>query len=357
MTRPGTAGPPGPPDPEDPTGPEDMPVPGEPLPSEESLPPTERRNPAGTGLDRLGTAELLALINREDAGVPGAVAAALPAIEALVEAGLTALARGGRVHYFGAGSSGRAALADAAELLPTYGVGPETVCPHLAGGPAAGRTADEAAEDRADGIDTAGVRAGDLVIGISASGRTAYVGAALAHGRAAGAVTALISGDPAAPLAARADLHIVLATGPEVVTGSTRMKAATAQKLALNMFSTALMVRTGRTWSDLMVTASAGNAKLRRRAVRTLSAACGVSAAEAERALRACGDDTATALVSLLAGVGAGAAAAALRAAGGLPAAAVRQLTAAPAAPAAPTPPAGSPPTAAPAVQHPEDRP
>ncbi|MFF1953381.1 N-acetylmuramic acid 6-phosphate etherase, partial [Kitasatospora herbaricolor] len=335
MTRPGTAGPPDPPDPETSPGPEDMPVPTEPLPPEEPLPPSERRNPASTGLDRLGTAELLALINREDAGVPGAVAAALPAIEALVEAGLAALARGARVHYFGAGSSGRAALADAAELLPTYGVGPETVCPHLAGGPAAGRTADEAAEDRTDGIETAGVRAGDLVIGISASGRTAYVGAALAHGRAAGAVTALISGDPAAPLAARADLHIVLATGPEVLTGSTRMKAATAQKLALNMFSTALMVRTGRTWSNLMVTASAGNAKLHRRAVRTLSVACGVPAAEAERALRACGDDTATALVSLLAGVGAGAAAAALRAAGGLPAAAVRQLTAA-AAPGAP---------------------
>ncbi|MET9613874.1 N-acetylmuramic acid 6-phosphate etherase [Kitasatospora indigofera] len=331
MTRPGTAGPP---------APEDPPVTGGPLPSEESLPPTERRNPASTGLDRLGTAELLALINREDADVPGAVAAALPAIEALVEAGLAALARGGRVHYFGAGSSGRAALADAAELLPTYGVGPETVCPHLAGGPAAGRTADEAAEDRADGADTADVRAGDLVIGISASGRTAYVGAALTHGRAAGAVTALLSGDPAAPLAAHADLHVVLATGPEVVTGSTRMKAATAQKLALNMFSTALMVRTGHTWSNLMVTASTGNAKLHRRAVRTLSLACGVPAAEAERALRACEGRTATALVSLLAGVGPEAAGAALRAAGGLPPAAVRQLAA---------------PAAAPVVNDPED--
>ncbi|MFC9329753.1 N-acetylmuramic acid 6-phosphate etherase [Kitasatospora sp. NPDC057015] len=295
--------------------------------SEDSLPPSERRNPASIGLDRLGTAELLALINREDATVPGAVAVALPSIEALVGAGLATLARGGRVHYFGAGASGRAALADAVELLPTYGVGPETVCPHLAGGPPAGGTADEAAEDRADGVDADHVRAGDLAIGISASGRTPYVGAALARSRAAGAVTALISGDPAAPLAADADLHIVLDTGPEVVTGSTRMKAGTAQKLTLNMFSTALMVRTGHTWSNLMVTASASNAKLRRRAVRTLTRASGAAVDEAEQALHDCADETATALVSLTTGAGPAAARAALREAGGLPWAAVRTLT------------------------------
>lgn len=301
---------------------------GTPPPSADAaLPPSERRNPASNGLDRLGTAELLALINREDAAVPGVVAAALPEIETLVEAGLAALARGARVHYFGAGASGRAALADAVELLPTYGVGPETVCPHLAGGPAAGRTADEAAEDRADGADAADVRPGDLVIGISASGRTAYVGAALAHGRRAGAGTALISADPASPLAVHADLHVVLDTGPEVVTGSTRMKAGTAQKLALNMFSTALMVRTGRTWSNLMVTASAGNDKLHRRAVRTLEEACGVSAERASEVLRACDGESATALVALTAGTGVTAARAALRAAGGLPRVAVRTLT------------------------------
>jgi N-acetylmuramic acid 6-phosphate etherase len=292
-----------------------------------ALPPSERRNPASAGIDRLGTAELLALINREDATVPGAVAAALPGIEALVEAGLAALAGGGRIHYFGAGASGRAALADAVELLPTYGAGPETVCPHLAGGERAGRAADEAAEDRADAADAADVRAGDLAIGITASGRTPYVGAALARARAAGAVTALVSGDPASPLAGRADLHIALDTGPEVVTGSTRMKAGTAQKLALNMFSTALMVRSGRTWSNLMVAASACNEKLHRRAVRTLVEACGVSADDAGRALRASGGETATALVALTTGAGAEEARAALRAAGGLPWAAVRRLT------------------------------
>ncbi|MER5864821.1 N-acetylmuramic acid 6-phosphate etherase [Kitasatospora sp. NPDC002040] len=291
------------------------------------LPPSERRNPASTGIDRLGTAELLALINREDATVAPAVAAALPELTALVETALTVLAAGGRVHYFGAGASGRAALADAVELSPTYGVGPETVCPHLAGGPAAQRSADEAAEDRTDAGADAHLRPGDLVVGVSASGRTPYVGAALAGAREAGAATALLSTDPDAPLARFADLHVVLATGPEVVTGSTRMKAATAQKLALNMFSTALMVRTGRTWSNLMVAASAGNAKLHRRAVRTLVEAAGVPAAEAERALLESAGETATALVALVTGAGTPAARAALHTTGGRPWAAVRRLT------------------------------
>ncbi|MGW0858248.1 N-acetylmuramic acid 6-phosphate etherase [Streptomyces sp. NPDC002690] len=265
------------------------------------LPPTERRNPATFELDRLRTPELLALINREDATAPAAVRAALPDLARLVELAEHVLAGGGRVHYYGAGAGGRIALNDALELGPTYGVGPETVVAHLAGGPVAGSTAVEDAEDTGPSGTPDDPVARDLVIGVTASGRTPYVIQALRAARTVGAVTALLSGDAEAPAAAHADLHVVLDTGPEVVTGSTRMKAGTAQKLALNAFSTALMVRTGRTWSNLMVAASARNAKLRARAVRTLVTACDVTAERAESRLDACDGETATALVSLLA--------------------------------------------------------
>ncbi|MFD7134779.1 N-acetylmuramic acid 6-phosphate etherase [Streptomyces sp. NPDC059894] len=266
-----------------------------------ALPPTERRNPASLGLDQLCTSELLELINREDATAPAAVRAALPQLTRLVDLAERTLAGGGRIHYYGAGAGGRIALNDALELGPTYGVGPETVVAHLAGGVAAGSAAIENAEDTGPVEAPNAPVAEDLVIGVTAGGRTPYVIEALRAARAEGAATALLSGDPQAPAAAHADLHIVLATGPEVVTGSTRMKAGTAQKLALNAFSTALMVRTGRTWSNLMVTASAANAKLRDRAVRTLVTACQVTPQRAESCLDACGGETATALVTLMA--------------------------------------------------------
>ncbi|MFE0459645.1 N-acetylmuramic acid 6-phosphate etherase [Kitasatospora sp. NPDC058965] len=302
-------------------------MPAEPRTVRAALPPTEARHPLSTALDDLDTLPLLELINDQDATVPGAVRAALPQLAALVEAGLAALRGGGRVHYYGAGAGGRIALGDALELGPTYGVGPEAVLAHLAGGPAAATGAVEAAEDGApDPVDPDRPVAGDLVIGVTASGRTPYVARALADARAAGAVTALLSGDPAAAAAVHADLHVVLATGPEVVTGSTRMKAGTAQKLALNAFSTALMVRSGRTWSNLMVAASARNGKLRARAVRTLVTACGVTTERATACLDACGDETATALVVLTTGAAPARARAALAAHGGRPFAAVRAL-------------------------------
>ncbi|WP_406482114.1 N-acetylmuramic acid 6-phosphate etherase [Streptomyces sp. NBC_01615] len=229
------------------------------------------------------------------------------------------------MHYYGAGAGGRLALGDALELGPTYGVGTEAVVAHLAGGAAAGARALEHAEDSwRDGDDPPA--AGDLAIGVTASGRTPYVAAALNAARAAGAVTALLSGDPGAPAAVHADLHIVLDTGPEVITGSTRMKAGTAQKLALNSFSTALMVRTGRTWSNLMVAASARNAKLRARAVRTLVTACQVSAERAKSCLAACDGETATALVALTAHTTPERARAALARGGGRPFAALAEL-------------------------------
>ncbi|MGF1427886.1 N-acetylmuramic acid 6-phosphate etherase [Kitasatospora sp. LaBMicrA B282] len=308
-------------------GPLDHPDPADPA-EHPDLPPTERRNPASLALDRLDTAELLALINDQDATVPGVVRAALPQLAELVEAGLRTLRAGGRVHYYGAGTGGRLALGDAVELGPTYGVGPEQVVAHLAGGPRTAARARENAEDRPpDQDEPTPPTAGDLVIGITASGGTPYVVSALRAARAAGAVTALLSGNPQAPAAAFADLHVLLDTGPEVVTGSTRMKAGTAQKLALNAFSTALMVRSGRTWSNLMVTASAGNAKLRARAVRTLVTAARVTPEQAVAALDAAAGETVTALVALVGGATPEAARGALRRAQGQPWAAVQELT------------------------------
>ncbi|MFI6151681.1 N-acetylmuramic acid 6-phosphate etherase [Kitasatospora sp. NPDC051170] len=299
----------------------------DPAPGTAHLPPTEARHPLSTELDTLDTPALLRLINDQDATVAGAVRAALPQLEQLVEAAVDALAHGGRVHYYGAGAGGRIALGDALELGPTYGIGPETVVAHLAGGSrAAGRTAEHAEDTAPDVAEDDPPVAGDLVIGVTASGRTPYVLGALARARAAGAATALLSGDPAATAAAHADLHVVLATGPEVVTGSTRMKAGTAQKLALNAFSTALMVRTGRTWSNLMVAASARNGKLRARAVRTLVTACQVTPEQAADCLDRCAGETATALVALSTGAAPERARAVLADHGGRPFAAVRAL-------------------------------
>lgn len=299
----------------------------DPAPGAGQLPPTEARHPLSAELDTLDTPALLRLINDQDATVAGAVRAALPQLAQLVEAGVEALAHGRRVHYYGAGAGGRIALGDALELGPTYGIGPETVVAHLAGGPqAAGRAAEHAEDTTPDATEDDPPVAGDLVIGVTASGRTPYVLGALARARAAGAATALLSADQAAPAAVHADLHVVLATGPEVVTGSTRMKAGTAQKLALNAFSTALMVRTGRTWSNLMVTASARNGKLRARAVRTLVTACQVTPERAADSLDRCSGETATALVALSTGATPERARAALADHGGRPFAAVRAL-------------------------------
>ncbi|MDH6119339.1 N-acetylmuramic acid 6-phosphate etherase [Kitasatospora sp. GAS204B] len=291
------------------------------------LPPTEHRNPASLELDRMDTTAILELINDQDATVPGAVRAALPQLAELVEAGLRTLRAGGRVHYFGAGTGGRLALGDAVELGPTYGVGEEHFVAHLAGGHRTAAVAREGAEDEPpDPAERQPADERDLAIGITAGGGTPYVTAALRAARAVGATTALLSGNPHAPAAAFADLHVLLDTGPEVVTGSTRMKAGTAQKLALNAFSTALMVRSGRTWSNLMITASAANTKLRERAVRNLMTACQVSRHQAEEALDACGGQTPTALVALVGGSTPERARAALERNHGRPWAAVREL-------------------------------
>ncbi|MGW3660714.1 N-acetylmuramic acid 6-phosphate etherase [Streptomyces sp. NPDC005151] len=296
------------------------------------LPRTEQRNAASLELDRLDTAAILRLINDQDATVPGVVRAALPALTELVGAALDVLDRGGRVHYFGAGASGRTALGDALELGPTYGVGPEIVCAHLAGGSDAAASAREHVEDhRETGLaDAADVTSADLVIGVTASGRTPYVSGAFEKARAAGAATALLSCVPEDVSGEKVDVFVFLDTGAEVVTGSTRMKAGTAQKLALNSFSTTLMVKSGRTWSNLMVAASARNDKLRRRAVRTLMAACQVSEAEAVASLAEADGETPTALVALAAGVSPDVARGALAEHNGQPWAALRHLAGTP---------------------------
>jgi len=273
----------------------------------ESLPvrsPTEERHPGSSEIDTLGAADVVATILAEDAGVAAAVAARAAAITALVQRGVQALAGGGRIVYVGAGTSGRLAVLDAAELLPTYGVGPDQVRGHIAGGERAMLHPVEGAEDDpAGGRDAvADVTAADLVIGVAASGRTPYVAGALAHARSVGAGTGLVSCNPQAPLVELADLPVLVDTGPEVITGSTRMKAGTAQKMVLNTFSTAVMVRLGKVYSNLMIDVLPTNEKLRGRVLRMLSQASGADLDRCRTVLQAAGTPRA-ALVCLLADV------------------------------------------------------
>ncbi len=266
--------------------------------------PTEQRNAASAEIDTMDTAGVLRVINQADAAVPGAVAGALDALRAAVDLAVGALRGGGRVHYFGAGSSGRYGALDAAEIPPTFGLPVDRFVAHLAGGPAALVRAVENVEDdeQAGRDDAAGVAAGDVVVGLAASGRTPYVRGALTAARELAAATVLISSNPAAPLAALADVHVLLDTGPEVVTGSTRMKAGTAQKMALHSFSTAVLVRLGHTYSNLMIDVAPNNAKLRARQVAILEMATGAGEDDCLAALAGAGGDLRVALVTVLAG-------------------------------------------------------
>ena len=263
------------------------------------LSPTEQRNPRSAGLDELDTLGVLKVMNGEDQAVLTAVANVLPQLAELVDIAAKRMRRGGTVHYFGAGTSGRLGVLDASELLPTFNLEPGRVVGHIAGGQAALVNAVENAEDSADDGRRVGGELGpdDVAIGIAASGSTPYVRGALEAAGAAGAHTVLISNNPQAPVAEAAAAHIVLDTGPEVVTGSTRLKAGTAQKLTLNGFSTALMVALGRTWRNLMVSVVATNDKLRERTVRILCEAADLPDGDARELLEQCGGDLKTALV------------------------------------------------------------
>jgi N-acetylmuramic acid 6-phosphate etherase len=277
--------------------------------------PTEERNLATVDIDTQPTLDLVRMISLEDHRVPAAVADTLPLIAVAVDHAVETLRAGGRLHYFGAGTSGRLAVIDAAELPPTYGIEPGRVLAHHAGGRDALLQAVEEVEDNMElgARDAAEVHAADFAIGISASGRTPYVISALRVAARAGAHTALISSNPASPYGVEVDVHIGVDTGPEVVMGSTRMKAGTAAKVVLNSISTAAMVRLGLTYSNLMIGVNGTNAKLRARLVRMLMAATGMGRTGCERALAGAGGDTRVALVSLLGEVPPRVAAAALR--------------------------------------------
>ena len=267
--------------------------------------PTEERNPASAELDALDARGMVDVILGEDATVAAAVQARAGEIAALVETCVEAIAAGGTVHYLGAGTSGRLAVLDAVELAPTFNADPSMVTAHLAGGDGAFLTAVEGAEDSREAgaeLVRSRCRAGDVVIGLAASGRTPFVAGALEEARAAGMPTALISANPRAALAPLADHPILLDVGPEVVTGSTRMKAGTAQKLTLNALSTATMVRLGTTFGNLMIDVRPTNAKLVARTVRMLVQASGQSPQRAAEVLQAAEGSVRTALVALLSG-------------------------------------------------------
>lgn len=284
-----------------------------------ATPPTEKRNPRTTDIDLLPTPAVLALLHAEDALVPAAVKPVLGALAGVVDEAAERVRRGGRVHYFGAGSSGRIAVLDATELVPTFGLAPGIVTAHLAGGDDAMERAMEGAEDdEASGAaDAAAATPADLVLGLSASGRTPYVAGALTASAGRGAFTAVVTCNPGSPLRSLARVAIVADTGPEAIAGSTRLKATSALKLILNSFSTALMVRLGKTYSNLMVEVSATNDKLRVRKVRILREASGADGVASAAALTQADGDLRSALVALLAGVGAEQARQALQAAGG----------------------------------------
>ena len=267
--------------------------------------PTEERHPGTHDLDSMSTLELLETLNDEDARVAPAVLQVLPELAVVVDLAVGRIRAGGSVHYFGAGTSGRLAVIDAAELRPTFNAPDGLFVAHHAGGAGALLRAVENVEDNAGlgAEDASVVGPGDVVLGLTASGRTPYVAGALATARSRGALTILITANPRAELAGEVEHVLAVDTGPEVITGSTRLKAGTAQKLVLNGFSTAVMVRLGRTWSNLMVDMVATNAKLRGRVIRILCEATGADEIAARKALDLASGELKPALVSLLAGV------------------------------------------------------
>ncbi|WP_432076115.1 N-acetylmuramic acid 6-phosphate etherase, partial [Streptomyces wuyuanensis] len=230
---------------------------------------TEAFRPELADIDRLPTAEIARIMNGEDRTVPDAVATRLPAIAAAIDATADRMARGGRLVYAGAGTAGRLGVLDASECPPTFSTGPDEVVGLIAGGPSAMVEAVEGAEDSkelaAADLDGLGLTALDTVVGISASGRTPYAIGAVEHARAAGALTIGLSCNADSALAAAAEHGIEVVVGPELLTGSTRLKAGTAQKLVLNMISTITMIRLGKTYGNLMVDVRASNEKLRAR--------------------------------------------------------------------------------------------
>jgi N-acetylmuramic acid 6-phosphate etherase len=282
---------------------------------------TEHSHPSSADLDRLSSLAIARIINREDAKVAPAVKAALPQIAKAIDLITAALKRGGRVIYVGAGTSGRIAALDAAECPPTFNTDPRTVQFVIAGGPKALSAAFEANEDsrRLGQRELAKRNPGsnDVVVGIAASGRTPFTIAAIEYARRHGAQTVAVTCNRASPLAQAAHLAIVTEVGPEVIAGSSRMKAGSAQKMVLNMLSSGAMARLGYVYGNLMVNVHRKNQKLAERAITILERGAGIDRTRAQRLLRSAGNSVPVALIMRKAKIGRSDAARALKAAQG----------------------------------------
>lgn len=262
---------------------------------------TEANNPDSVDLDRLDTRELVQLINAEDAKVAAAVGEAAASIAAAIDVISARLAKGGRLIYVGAGTSGRLGVLDAAECPPTFNADPGQVIGLIAGGQEALTNPVEGAEDSPElaieSLQAIDLSEKDAVVGIAASGKTPYVLAALEHARSVGAVAIGFACNRGAPIEKHADIMITVVAGPEVLAGSTRMKAGTATKMVLNMLTTGAMVRLGKTYGNLMVDLQASNAKLVTRTVHILQKLSGLTATDAEAMLQSCDGELKTAIV------------------------------------------------------------
>ncbi|MBL7636533.1 N-acetylmuramic acid 6-phosphate etherase [Atlantibacter hermannii] len=268
---------------------------------------TERRNPASANIDTLSTLEMLTVINNEDRRVPEAITPYLPQIAQLVDRVAQAFAQGGRLIYIGAGTSGRLGILDASECPPTFGTRPEQVVGIIAGGHKAILSAVENVEDNreqgAADLQALNFSAKDVLVGLAASGRTPYVLGAMVYAKSLNACVAVVSCNPQSEMAALADIAITPAVGPEVVTGSTRLKAGTAQKLVLNMITTGAMIRSGKVYSNLMVDVEATNAKLIERQISIVMDATDCDRDTAQAALQQCNRHCKTAIVMVLTGL------------------------------------------------------
>ena len=266
---------------------------------------TESRNAATMNMDTMTPLEVVTVMNREDEKIPLAIRQALPNIARCAELAREAIQSGGRIVYMGAGTSGRLGVLDAVECPPTFGVSPDTVVGLVAGGAAAFSRPDEAAEDSPEegrkDLKNIGFRKGDLLIGIAASGRTPYVLGGLQYARELGCHTAAVVCNPNSPMAAAAELAIEVFPGPECLTGSTRLKAGTCQKLILNMISTAAMVACGKVYQNWMVDVEPSNEKLVVRALHIVMEATGCDRETAQRAMAQSGNHAKTAITMILA--------------------------------------------------------
>lgn len=262
---------------------------------------TEQRNEASAHIDQLCTSDVLRLINDEDAKVAAAVREILPEIEQVIEAAFDRMMQGGRLIYLGSGSSGRMGVLDAAECPPTFGTDPEDIFAIMAGGRGAVFVAVEGAEDDAEqgklDLEAANLTPDDVVVGIAASGRTPYVIGALEYANLRGALTVALTSVEGAPITQIASIALTPQTGPEVITGSTRMKNGTAQKFILNMLTTTLMIKQGKVYGNLMVDLKASNAKLCERAISTVCSITGALRDEATTLLQAADMHVKTAVV------------------------------------------------------------